>query len=71
MRLSVAVDIEPNPQLRRPGELARSRRDHPPNDSTIPTRLWRDGEDAAVRTFYGKLNPKSKVYAWAFGAEVD
>ena len=23
-----------------------------------------------MRTFYGKLNPKSKVYAWAFGAEV-
>ena len=41
------------------------------NDSTIPTQLWRDGEDAAVRAFYGKLNPKSKVYARAFGAEVD
>jgi ectoine hydroxylase-related dioxygenase (phytanoyl-CoA dioxygenase family) len=37
------------------------------NDSCIPPRLWRDHPDPAVRAFYGKLNPKSRLYADAFG----
>jgi hypothetical protein len=36
------------------------------NDSTIPARLWRDAEDEVVRAFYGKLNPKSELFARAF-----
>lgn len=39
------------------------------NDSVIPTRLWRDHPETEVRAFYGNLNPKSRVYAAAFGDE--
>ena len=37
------------------------------NDSCIPTRLWREHQDQSVRKFYGNLNPKSRLYADAFG----
>ena len=37
------------------------------NDSCIPTSFWRDHPDAATRQFYGKLNPRSKAFATAFG----
>ena len=38
------------------------------NDSCIPARLWRDHPDRAVREFYGKLNPRSHLFAGAFGS---
>lgn len=39
------------------------------NDSCIPTTLWHTHPDPDVRAFYGMLNPKSHVFATAFGYE--
>jgi len=36
----------------------------------IPARLWRDHADPEVRTFYGNLNEKSKLFSEAFGGDV-
>ena len=40
------------------------------NDSCIPARLWRDHSNREVREFYGKLNPRSELFAAAFGVEM-
>lgn len=39
------------------------------NDSLIPPRLWSNSADPSTRAFYGKLNPRSKLFAEAFGVE--
>jgi hypothetical protein len=40
------------------------------NDSVVPPRLWKDGQDVETRSFYGNLNDVSRTYADAFGIDL-